>query len=75
MRAALVFLALTVPVAAQVKLPEQECSRSFVQKWRNDKDSAIAMLPAQPCMMKTGSGPYVCYKDGCVRANVYLDGN
>lgn len=73
MRSVVILLALVSSAAASPRLPDQECSPSFVRQWMSDKESALGSLPSRPCIMRTKSGPYVCYNEGCVRTHVYLD--
>ncbi|MGU3286453.1 hypothetical protein [Methylobacterium mesophilicum] len=55
-------------------LPTKDCPVTFMTKWQSDSASALKDAPRKPCWMRTGSGPYVCYKDGCVRASAYFEG-
>jgi hypothetical protein len=61
-------------VACAEDLPTKNCSAAFLTRWRADSDAALKSMPKEPCWMRTSSGPYVCYKDGCVRASAYFDG-
>lgn len=54
-------------------LPKKDCSQAFVKAWQADKEAAFSHLPQQPCWMRTGSGPYVCYKQGCEREAAYFE--
>ena len=58
---------------AEDRLPTKDCPRDFIARWNADKEAALDNMPKQPCWMRTKTGPYVCYRDGCVRANVYFD--
>lgn len=66
--------ALAAGPAHSDELPRQDCSADFRSRWQADKEAASQEPLKQPCWMKTQSGPYVCYKDGCVRAHVYFGG-
>lgn len=77
MRTALIALglfALAGPARAADDLPTSDCSQAFLSRWNADRDKALESMPKKPCWMRTGTGPYVCYKDGCVRAAVYFGG-
>ncbi len=71
---ALVLMIAASPAAASDNLPRQDCSAEFISRWRSDAERAMRDMPKAPCWMKTQSGPYVCAKDGCVRAHVYFEG-
>lgn len=71
---ALAFVALAAPATAADDLPTGDCSRAFLSRWAADRDAAFKNMPKRPCWMRTGTGPYVCSKDGCVRAAVYFGG-
>lgn len=71
---ALIFILAATPAFAGDGLPRQDCSAEFTVRWRADKENAMRDMPKVPCWMKTQTGPYVCYKDGCARAHVYFDG-
>lgn len=58
--------------AEKRNLPRKDCDPSFIRAWRKDKEAAMAQLPKAPCLMKTSSGPYVCYDEGCSRKHVYI---
>lgn len=75
MRWALVGIALLVagPAVAD-NLPTKDCSAAFLAQWRSDPDKALKNMPKDACWMRTQTGPYVCYKDGCSRAAAYFDG-
>jgi hypothetical protein len=72
--AAAILATAIVPATAGDNLPRKDCPAAFVSVWMKDKDAGTRMLPKEPCWMKTQSGPYVCYKDGCARAHVYFEG-
>jgi hypothetical protein len=72
--AAVMIASEIVPANAADGLPRKDCPASFVSVWMNDKEAGAKLLPKEPCWMKTQTGPYVCYKDGCARAHVYFEG-
>lgn len=70
----LLLLGLSVPAVANDRLPREDCSADFLARWQRNPEAALKSMPDPPCWMKTRTGPYVCYKEGCVRAHVYFDG-
>lgn len=58
-------------LAAKRDLPTRDCDSSFIRAWRKDKEAAMVRLPKTPCRMKSSTGPYVCYEEGCSREHVY----
>ncbi|WP_426313843.1 hypothetical protein ACN9MF_20225 [Methylobacterium fujisawaense] len=77
MRTLLAALALVVAAgsAMAAELPTKSCSAAFIKHWRADKEAAMENMPSRPCLMRAKTGTYVCYKDGCVREQAYLDDN
>lgn len=53
--------------------PTRGCTTAFIAKWAFDKDAALSSPPKRPCWLLTTAGTYVCYREGCVRAHVYLN--
>lgn len=54
--------------------PNRDCTTAFVTKWAVDKEAALNNPPQRPCWLHTAAGPVICYREGCVRAHVYLNG-
>ena len=54
--------------------PTKDCTPAFMAKWAVDKEAALSNPPQRPCWLHTAAGPVICYREGCVRAHVYLNG-
>lgn len=54
-------------------VPTRDCTTTFVAKWSADREAALSNPPKRPCWMLTNTGIYVCYREGCMRAHVYLN--
>ena len=54
-------------------MPNRDCTTAFVAKWAVDREAALGNLPRRPCWMQTRTGPYVCYREGCVRPHMYFN--
>ena len=54
-------------------MPTRDCTTTFVAKWAVDRVAALSSPPKHPCWLHTPTGPVVCFREGCVRVQVYFN--